>query len=94
MALYNAKGVEQNYKEASNWFKKSAEQGNAKAQYNLGLMYDKGEGVKQDYKEAVDWYKKAALQGHSDARTVLVKTLSNSSKNIKTSKKQKDNKNG
>ena len=37
-----------------------AEQGHAKAQYNLGLMYDKGKGVVQDHKEAAKWYTKAA----------------------------------
>ena len=26
---------------------------NAKAQYNLGMMYQNGQGVRQDYKEAV-----------------------------------------
>ena len=30
-----------------------AEQGNADAQYNLGMMYDEGEGVPQDDAEAV-----------------------------------------
>jgi TPR repeat protein len=43
-----------------------AEQGNAKAQYNLGAMYENGDGVPQDYAEAVRWYRKAAEQ--SDAR--------------------------
>ena len=37
-----------------------AEQGVPKAQYNLGLMYDKGKGVVQDHKEAAKWYTKAA----------------------------------
>ncbi len=32
-----------------------AEQGNAKAQFFLGIMYDKGKGVPQDYAEAVGW---------------------------------------
>ena len=32
-----------------------AEQGNAKAQYNLGAMYYSGLGVPQDYAEAVKW---------------------------------------
>ena len=36
-----------------------AEQGDAKAQYNLGVMYDNGKGVTQDYKEAVKWYRKS-----------------------------------
>ena len=33
------------YGEAVKWYRKSAEQGNAKAQYNLGCCYDFGEGV-------------------------------------------------
>ncbi len=34
-------------------FRLLAEQGNATAQYNLGLMYKNGKGVVQDYKVAV-----------------------------------------
>ena len=30
------KGVEKDYKQAIEWWKKSAEQGNANAQFNLG----------------------------------------------------------
>ena len=37
-----------------------AEQGDAVAQYILGLRYDNGEGVPQDYKAAVKWYSLAA----------------------------------
>ena len=44
-------------------WKKAAEQGNAVAQYNLGLMYDNGRGVLQDHKETVKWYTLAAEQG-------------------------------
>ncbi len=36
------------------WFP-LAEQGDAVAQYNLGLMYDNGLGVQQDLAEAVKW---------------------------------------
>lgn len=39
-----------------------AEQGDANAQYNLGLLYARGQGVTQDYKQALDWYQKAAEQ--------------------------------
>jgi TPR repeat protein len=41
-----------------------AEQGDAFAQTNLGLMYSKGKGVPQDYKTAVKWYRLAAEQGY------------------------------
>ena len=37
-----------------------AEQGNATAQYRLGVMYDGGFGVAQDYAEAMKWYRLAA----------------------------------
>ena len=45
-----------------------AEQGNAEAQFNLGLMYDNGQGVCQDYAQAVQWYRKAAEQGYAEAQ--------------------------
>ena len=45
-----------------------AEPGDAKAQYNLGVMYDRGQGVVQDYKEAMKWYRKAAEQGDAKAQ--------------------------
>ena len=34
------------YKEAAVWFRKAAEQGHAKAQSNLGVMYSEGQGVR------------------------------------------------
>ena len=52
-----------NYQKALELFKPFAEQGDAKAQYNLGIMYGYGRGVPQDNKEAVKWYRKAAEQG-------------------------------
>ena len=49
-------------------WKPLAEQGNAYAQFFLGVMYTNGEGVLQDYKTAVKWYTLAAEQGHSKAQ--------------------------
>ncbi|GHT32988.1 hypothetical protein AGMMS49592_0710 [Endomicrobiia bacterium] len=62
------KGVEKNYRKALSWFAKSAERGNAKAQYNLGKMYYFGEGVARDHRQAFSWYKKAAEQGDANAQ--------------------------
>lgn len=45
-----------------------AEQGHAKAQFVLGLMYHIGQGVRQDYAEAFRWYRKAAEQGNIKAQ--------------------------
>ena len=36
-----------------------AEQGDAEAQFNLGILYDNGQGVPQDDAEALKWYRKA-----------------------------------
>ena len=48
-----------------------AEQGNADAQYNLGVIYDTGQGVPQNNKTAVKWYRLAAEQGGSFAQLNL-----------------------
>ena len=45
-----------------------AEQGNAGAQYNLGIMYYKGQGVPRDDAEALQWFRKAAEQGYAKAQ--------------------------
>ena len=47
---------------------KAAEQGDASAQFNLGVCYGHGEGVEKDYKEAFKWYLKAAEQGDASAQ--------------------------
>ena len=45
-----------------------AEQGDAVAQFNLGVMYSDGDGVPQDDAEAVRWFRLAADQGHALAQ--------------------------
>jgi len=56
------------YATAYRLFKPLAEQGNDKAQLNLGFLYENGQGVPQDYTEAVKWYRKAAEQGNIAAQ--------------------------
>ena len=48
-----------------------AEQGEARAQNNLGVMYANGDGVLQDAAEAVRWYRMAAEQGVAGAQRNL-----------------------
>lgn len=48
-----------------------AEQGQAGAQYNLGLMYENGLGVSTNKATAADWYRKAADQGRDKAQYSL-----------------------
>ncbi len=64
----NGRGVPQDFEEAVAWSRKAADQGHAKAQFNLGVLYNNGQGVPQDFKEAVAWYRKAADQGNADAQ--------------------------
>ena len=45
-----------------------ATDGNASAQFNIGLMYDTGNGVPQDSREAIKWYTKAAEQEDDSAQ--------------------------
>lgn len=59
------------YATALREFKPLAELGNARAQFNLGYMYDKGHGVPQDFQEAVRWYRLAAEQEYVRAQTHL-----------------------
>lgn len=54
-----------------------ADQGNAIAQYNLGLSYNYGRGVQQDFAEAIKWYRKAADQGQADAQGNLATLYAN-----------------
>lgn len=51
--------------------RRAAEAGQAKAQYNLGLMYANGVGVEQNYQEALRWYHKSAEKGFSSAQYIL-----------------------
>jgi len=45
-----------------------AERGDAKAQFDLGCAYFKGDGVAKDGVEAMKWWRKAAEQGHAGAQ--------------------------
>jgi hypothetical protein len=56
-----------NFPLAVKWYISVAEEGDAVAQYCLGLHYERGLGVKRNLKKAEMWYIKAANQGDPDA---------------------------
>jgi len=64
-------GVPQDNPEAAKWFRLAADQGEAFAQYHLGVMYGKGQGMPQDYQEAAKWFRLAADQGQAMAQVTL-----------------------
>lgn len=53
---------------AGQWYLKSAELGNGKAQYEIGHRYRTGNGVTSNSQLMRDWWEKAANQGHVDAQ--------------------------
>jgi TPR repeat protein len=50
------------------WWRKAADQGDMDAQYELGVLYQKGEGVPKDLVLAYMWENLAAAQGEEEAR--------------------------
>ena len=61
-------GVNQNFAEALNCYRKAAEQESPIAQNQLGWMYHNGLGVEQDLAVAKYWYQKSAEQGKAIAQ--------------------------
>jgi TPR repeat protein len=58
----------QDFTEAAKEFRIAADAGNARAQFNLGRMYFRGDGVGIDQAEAAKWFRLAADQGHAIAQ--------------------------
>ena len=52
-------------------FRLSAIQGDARAQYMLGLMHAGGHGMLADHIEAMRWFRRAANQGHAKSQFEL-----------------------
>ena len=55
------------YATALRFIRPLAEQGDASAQYNLGVLYDNGLGVPQDKVRAYMWFTLSAAQGRGGA---------------------------
>jgi len=52
-------------------FQQASEQGNRRAQYQLGLLYARGDGVQKNLMKARELLHKAAMQGHPKAQFYL-----------------------
>lgn len=59
------------YVEAAYWYRKAADQGNARAQYAIGRAHDRGLGVTLDRQEAIKWYQRSAKQSDKEAILAL-----------------------
>jgi TPR repeat protein len=71
VAYFNGTMEKTDYLKAAQMFRKSAEQGLAEGQCQLGRMYNSGLGVPQDFREAAVWFLKAAEQGQAECQTAL-----------------------
>lgn len=64
--------VPQDYAKAMSYYREAADMGHAKAQYNVGWLYETGNGLRsKDLVQAKIWYRKAAAQGHEIAKAAL-----------------------
>ena len=67
-----AKGLEAykkgDYTAAAKEWRPDAEEGDAQAQFNVGLLYLDGKGVPQDPGEAAKWFRRSAEQGYTQAQ--------------------------
>ena len=70
-AVDTSKNNRAEYEATAKVVRKSAEEGDASAQFRLGQLYDEGTGVSQDYGQAKEWFEKAAKQGHVGAQVNL-----------------------
>tara|TARA_R110002072_G_scaffold178222_1_gene334266 strand:- start:241 stop:762 length:522 start_codon:yes stop_codon:yes gene_type:complete len=64
MMYMKGQGVEQDYKNAGEWFRKASEKNIPQAQYKLGDLYFKGRGVPKDFEYAYIWYSVGASHAH------------------------------
>jgi TPR repeat protein len=55
---------------------KNADQGDVRAQYEMGVMYEHGLGVGEDIESALSWFQRAAENGNFEAQCKLVKIYS------------------
>src|SRR5438132_11878623 len=61
-------GGTQDYAQAAHWYRKAADQNHAMAQFNLGIMYSRGQGVLRDEGLSMKWIRKAAHLGDAGAQ--------------------------
>jgi len=64
-------GVAQSYKLAAQWYRRAAQQGHIRAQYNMAVLHLQGEGVERDPVEAYAWLLLSSRAGHEPSVTLI-----------------------
>jgi len=68
---FASEGSAPDYLQAAQWYQKAADQSHALAQFNLGVMYDRGQGILRDPVQSMMWIGKAAQLGDAGAQYML-----------------------
>eukprot|EP00163_Fabomonas_tropica_P009049 TRINITY_DN18837_c0_g1_i1.p1 TRINITY_DN18837_c0_g1~~TRINITY_DN18837_c0_g1_i1.p1 ORF type:complete len:676 (-),score=176.02 TRINITY_DN18837_c0_g1_i1:229-2256(-) len=68
---YGARGLPQNAEAAVTFFRQAAQQGDASAMAQMGMMYAQGVGVDKSNETALYYFRKGADKGHAAALTGL-----------------------
>jgi hypothetical protein len=63
------------YAAAHKYYGIAAARGDARAQFDIGTLYDYGHGVEKSAEMAFEWYRKAAGRGHPQAQWTLATKL-------------------
>lgn len=64
-------GVAQDAKQAAEWYRKAAEQGNVAGEVHMAECFRDGRGMSRDKTQAAEWYRKAADAGEVGAQGTL-----------------------
>ncbi|MBS1993732.1 MAG: sel1 repeat family protein [Cyanobacteria bacterium SZAS LIN-3] len=76
------------YKEGAEQFRRLGNEGDAFAQYIMGVMYQNGRGVPKNVHSAIGWYMKSAKQGYPGAEERLGEIYQFGEQGIKKDNKQ------
>lgn len=68
LAVAYASGSKKDMAEAARWFARAAALGLADSQFNLAVLYERGDGVPQSLADAYKWYSVAAAGGDAESK--------------------------
>ena len=68
LAVAYASGGKKNMAEAARWFAKAASLGLSDSQFNLAVLYERGDGVPQSLVDAYKWYSIAATSSDAESK--------------------------
>jgi|SRR6056300_494473 TPR repeat protein len=71
---------QEDYRTAFREWRPLAEQGEARAQFNLGIMYAQGKGIGKNYLLSYVWLSLANKNGHNKAKQYIKSLVKNMSK--------------